>query len=51
MVAGWLQGGQPHHLELIPSKITHEWQEAGERPPYVSAVGIARGEDATWLER
>ena len=42
----------PASLELIPTKISHKWRDGGgERPPYVSTVNLAKGEDRRWLER
>jgi Bacterial capsule synthesis protein PGA_cap len=38
-------------LELIPTKIIHEWREplGSARPPYFSYVNRATGEDRAWL--
>jgi poly-gamma-glutamate capsule biosynthesis protein CapA/YwtB (metallophosphatase superfamily) len=38
-------------LELIPTKITHEWRQplGSARPPYFSYVNRATGEDKAWL--
>ncbi|KAH7617692.1 hypothetical protein Ndes2526B_g07558 [Nannochloris sp. 'desiccata'] len=41
----------PRELELIPTKITHEWRQplGSARPPYFSYVNRATGEDKKWL--
>jgi poly-gamma-glutamate synthesis protein (capsule biosynthesis protein) len=42
---------KPRELELIPSKVTHEWRQplGSARPPYFSYVNRASGEDKQWL--
>lgn len=43
---------RPLSLELVPTKITHEWQrDPTSRPPYLSSVHKATGQDRAWLCR
>ena len=40
---------RPKELELVPTKIIHEWRKHGAHPPYFSYVKRATGEDRAWL--
>lgn len=42
---------RPRELELVPTKINHEWRKHGSQPPYYSFVRRAVGEDRAWLLR
>lgn len=43
-----IDGPRPERLEVIPTRISHEWLPAGSCPPYRSQVNLAQGEDLSW---
>lgn len=49
-----MEGPRPRELELVPTKILHQWRRPAPgsptpRPPYFSSVARAAGADRAWL--